>query len=135
MIHLGKNTTSRVIAKSIAAGKGRNSYRGLIKITKNAENACNFSQCDSLLIGGECATYTFPCLEVSNASAQVAHEATTTKIGQHHLLYCNQRGISNEKATALIVNGYCKEVLAKLPMEFAVEGQKLLALSLKKSVG
>ena len=135
MIHIGKNTKSRIVSKGISAGKGQNSYRGLVKITKNATNARNFSQCDSLLIGNTCGAHTFPYIDVKNNSARIEHEATTSKIGEEQLFYCNQRGINNEKAVALIVNGYCKEVLNKLPMEFAVEAQKLLALTLEGSVG
>ena len=135
MIHLGKNTKSRIVAKGISAGKANNSYRGLVKITSQAENASNFSQCDSLLIGNECGAHTFPYIEIKNKTGQVAHEAPTSKISEDQLFYCNQRGIDNEAAVALIVNGYCKEVLNKLPMEFAVEAQKLLALTLEGSVG
>ncbi len=135
MIHIGKNTKSTIISKGISAGKSQNSYRGLVKIGKNAENARNFSQCDSLLMGDRCGAHTFPYIEVENPSAQVEHEATTSKIGEDQIFYCNQRGIDTEKAISLIVNGYAKEVLNKLPMEFAVEAQKLLAISLEGSVG
>lgn len=135
MIHLGKNTKSRIVSKGISAGQGQNSYRGLVKISKRADNVRNFSQCDSLLIGNQCGAHTFPYIDVKNKTAQVEHEATTSKIGEEQLFYCNQRGIDNEQAVALIVNGYCKEVLNKLPMEFAVEAQKLLALTLEGSVG
>ena len=135
MIHIGKNTRSRIVSKGISAGQGQNSYRGLVKITPRAAHARNFSQCDSLLIGDQCGAHTFPYIDTANATAQVAHEATTSKIGEDQLFYCNQRGISTEAAVALIVNGYCKEVLNKLPMEFAVEAQKLLALTLEGSVG
>ncbi len=135
MIHLGKHTKSRIVSKGISAGQGQNSYRGLVKVAKRAENARNFSQCDSLLMGNQCGAHTFPYIDVKNKTAQVEHEATTSKIGEDQLFYCNQRGISNEAAVALIVNGYCKEVLNKLPMEFAVEAQKLLALTLEGSVG
>jgi Fe-S cluster assembly protein SufB len=135
MIHLGRNTKSRIVSKGVSAGQGQNSYRGLVKVAKNAHNARNFSQCDSLLIGNQCGAHTFPYIEVKNKTAQVEHEATTSKIGEEQLFYCNQRGIDNEQAVALIVNGYCKEVLNKLPMEFAVEAQKLLALTLEGSVG
>ncbi len=135
MIHLGKNTKSRIVSKSISADKGKNSYRGLVKISKLASQARNFSQCDSLLIGNNCGAYTFPSIEVSNPTAVVEHEATSSKIGEEQLFYCNQRGIDNEKATALIVNGYCREILSKLPMEFVLEAQKLLALTLEGSVG
>ncbi|MEL6358598.1 MAG: Fe-S cluster assembly protein SufB [Bacteroidota bacterium] len=135
MIHLGKNTKSRIVSKGISAGEGQNSYRGLVKITQRASNARNYSQCDSLLLGNRCGAHTFPYIDVKNATAQVEHEATTSKIGEDQLFYCNQRGIGTEEAVALIVNGYCKEVLNKLPMEFAVEAQKLLALTLEGSVG
>lgn len=135
MIHIGKNTTSRIVSKGIAAGQGQNSYRGQVKMTKNATHARNFSQCDSLLIGNQCGAHTFPYIDVKNSTAQIEHEATTSKIGEEQLFYCNQRGIDNEQAIALIVNGYCKEVLNKLPMEFAVEAQKLLAITLEGSVG
>lgn len=135
MIHLGKNTKSRIVSKGVSAGKSQNSYRGLVKIHKNASNARNFSQCDSLLMGDKCGAHTFPYIEVENNSAQMEHEATTSKIGEDQIFYLNQRGIDTEKAIALIVNGYCKEVLNQLPMEFAVEAQKLLALTLEGSVG
>lgn len=135
MIHLGKNTKSTIISKGISAGKSQNSYRGLVKITPNADNARNFSQCDSLLMGNECGAHTFPYIEVKNKTAQIEHEATTSKIGEDQIFYCNQRGIDTEKAIALIVNGFSKEVLNKLPMEFAVEAQKLLEISLEGSVG
>jgi Fe-S cluster assembly protein SufB len=135
MIHLGKNTKSTIISKGISAGKSQNSYRGLVQINSRAENARNFSQCDSLLMGNECGAHTFPYIEVKNKTAQVEHEATTSKIGEEQLFYCNQRGIDTEKAIALIVNGFSKEVLNKLPMEFAVEAQKLLEISLEGSVG
>jgi Fe-S cluster assembly protein SufB len=135
MIHIGKNTRSTVISKGISAGHGNNTYRGLIKIMKNASGARNYSQCDSLLIGDKCGAHTFPYIEVRNNSARLEHEATTSKIGEDQLFYCNQRGLSTEDAVNLIVNGYCKEVFRHLPMEFAVEAQKLLALSLEGSVG
>jgi Fe-S cluster assembly protein SufB len=135
MIHLGKNTKSTIISKGISAGKSQNSYRGLVQINSRAENARNFSQCDSLLMGNECGAHTFPYIETKNKSAQIEHEATTSKIGEDQLFYCNQRGIDTEKAIALIVNGFSKEVLNKLPMEFAVEAQKLLEISLEGSVG
>ncbi|MBT32713.1 MAG: Fe-S cluster assembly protein SufB [Thalassobius sp.] len=135
MIHIGKNTKSRIVSKGVSAGKSQNSYRGLVKIMKRAENARNFSQCDSLLMGDQCGAHTFPYIEVENKSAKVEHEATTSKIGEDQIFYCNQRGIDTEKAVALIVNGYAKEVLNQLPMEFAVEAQKLLAISLEGSVG
>ena len=135
MIHLGKNTKSTIISKGISAGKSQNSYRGLVEINSRAENARNFSQCDSLLMGNECGAHTFPYIETKNKTAQIEHEATTSKIGEDQLFYCNQRGIDTEKAIALIVNGFSKEVLNKLPMEFAVEAQKLLEISLEGSVG
>ncbi|MDT3741131.1 MAG: Fe-S cluster assembly protein SufB [Candidatus Kapabacteria bacterium] len=135
MIHLGKNTRSRIVSKGISAGRSNNSYRGLVKVTKNADNARNFSQCDSLLLGDKCGAHTFPYLEIQNKSATVEHEATTSKISEDIVFYLNQRGISTEDAVALIVNGYAKEVLNQLPMEFAVEAQKLLAISLEGSVG
>ena len=135
MIHLGKNTKSTIISKGISAGKSQNSYRGLVQISSRAENARNFSQCDSLLMGNECGAHTFPYIESKNASAKIEHEATTSKIGEDQVFYCNQRGIPTEKAIALIVNGFSKEVLNKLPMEFAVEAQKLLEISLEGSVG
>jgi Fe-S cluster assembly protein SufB len=135
MIHLGKNTKSRVVSKGISAGKSQNSYRGLVSINRKAENARNYSQCDSLLLGDRCGAHTFPYIESKNSSATVEHEATTSKISEDILFYCNQRGISNEDAVGLIVNGFSKEVLNQLPMEFAVEAQKLLAISLEGSVG
>jgi Fe-S cluster assembly protein SufB len=135
MIHLGKNSKSTIISKGICAGKSEGSYRGLVKIQKSAENARNFSQCDSLLMGDKCGSHTFPYIEVKNKSAKIEHEATTSKIGEDQIFYCNQRGIGTEEAIALIVNGYCKDVLNQLPMEFAVEAQKLLAISLEGSVG
>ena len=135
MIHIGKNTKSTIIAKGISAGKSDGSYRGLVKIMKGAENARNFSQCDSLLMGDQCGAHTFPYIEVKNPSAQVEHEATTSKIGEDQIFYCNQRGIDTEAAIGLIVNGYVKDVLDKLPMEFAVEARKLLEVSLEGSVG
>jgi Fe-S cluster assembly protein SufB len=135
MTHLGKNTKSRIVSKGISAGKSHNSYRGLVDISKRAENARNFSQCDSMLLGDRCGAHTFPYIEVKNPTATVEHEATTSKIGEDQLFYCNQRGIGTEAAVALIVNGYAKEVLNKLPMEFAVEAQKLLEISLEGSVG
>ncbi|MDO5104529.1 Fe-S cluster assembly protein SufB [Capnocytophaga sp.] len=135
MIHLGKNTRSTIISKGISAGQSQNSYRGLVKVGANAENARNFSQCDSLLMGNECGAHTFPYIEAKNKTAQIEHEATTSKIGEDQIFYCNQRGIDTEKAIALIVNGFSKEVLNKLPMEFAVEAQKLLEISLEGSVG
>jgi len=135
MIHIGKNTRSTIISKGISAGKSENSYRGLVKVLKGAQNARNYSQCDSLLLGDKCGAHTFPYLEVDNPSAVVEHEATTSKIGEDQIFYCNQRGIDTENAISLIVNGYAKEVLNKLPMEFAVEAQKLLAITLEGSVG
>lgn len=135
MIHLGRNTRSTIVSKGISGGFSQNSYRGLVKINKKAENARNFSQCDSLLLGDKCGAHTFPYLEVHNKTAKVEHEATTSKVGEDQIFYCNQRGISTEDAVGLIVNGYCKEVFNQLPMEFAVEAQKLLAISLEGSVG
>jgi len=135
MIHLGKNTRSTIISKGISAGKSQNSYRGLVRVNARAENARNFSQCDSLLMGNDCGAHTFPYIENKSKSAQIEHEATTSKIGEDQLFYCNQRGIDTEKAIALIVNGFSKDVLNKLPMEFAVEAQKLLEISLEGSVG
>ena len=135
MIHIGKNTRSTIISKGISAGYSNNSYRGLVKITKNAENARNFSQCDSMLMGDKCGAHTFPYIETNNKTATVEHEATTSKIGEDQIFYCNQRGINEEDAIGLIVNGYAKEILNKLPMEFAVEAQTLLQISLEGSVG
>ena len=135
MIHIGRNTRSKIISKGISAGHGQNAYRGLVRITPRAENARNYTQCDSMLIGKKCGAHTFPYLEVDNQTAIVEHEATTSKIGEDQIFYCNQRGITTEDAIGLIVNGYAKEVLNKLPMEFAVEAQKLLAISLEGSVG
>ncbi len=135
MIHLGDNTKSTIISKGICAGKSQSSYRGLVQVSPRAKNARNFSQCDSLLMGNNCGSHTFPYIEARNNSAQIEHEATTSKIGEDQIFYCNQRGIDTEKAIALIVNGFSKEVLNKLPMEFAVEAQKLLEISLEGSVG
>ncbi len=135
MIHLGKNTKSVIISKGISAGNSSNSYRGLVQMNPGASNSRNFSQCDSLLIGDQCGAHTFPYIEVQNKSSRAEHEATTSKIGEDQLFYCNQRGIDTEKAISLIVNGYAKEVLNKLPMEFAIEAQKLLEISLEGSVG
>lgn len=135
MIHIGKNTKSRIVSKGISAGKSQNSYRGQVQVMKRATNARNFSQCDSLLMGDRCGAHTFPYIDINNPTAKVEHEATTSKIGEDQLFYCNQRGIATEDAVALIVNGYAKEVLNQLPMEFAVEAQKLLALTLEGSVG
>jgi Fe-S cluster assembly protein SufB len=135
MIHLGKNTRSLVVSKGISASKSQNSYRGLVKVSKRADNARNFSQCDSLLLGDKCGAHTFPYLEINNNSAKIEHEATTSKIGEDQIFYCNQRGLDTETAVGLIVNGYVKEVINQLPMEFAVEAQKLLEISLEGSVG
>jgi Fe-S cluster assembly protein SufB len=135
MIHLGKNTSSTIVSKGISAGNGQNTYRGLVKILKGGENARNYSQCDSLLLGDRCGAHTFPYIEVRNPTAQVEHEASTSKIGEDQIFYCNQRGLSTEDAVSMIVNGFCKEVFRELPMEFAVEAQKLLGVSLEGSVG
>lgn len=135
MIHLGKNTKSTIISKGISAGRSQNSYRGLVRIGAKASNARNFSQCDSLLMSDTCGAHTYPYIEIHNTTGKVEHEATTSKIGEDQLFYCRQRGIDMEKAIGLIVNGYCKEVLNQLPMEFAVEAQKLLSVSLEGSVG
>jgi Fe-S cluster assembly protein SufB len=135
MIHLGKNTRSTIISKGISAGHSNNSYRGLVRMTKKADNARNFSQCDSLLIGSQCGAHTFPYLEVENNTTRVEHEATTSKIGEDQLFYLQQRGLSLEDAVGMIVNGFCKEVFRELPMEFAVEAQKLLEIKLEGSVG
>ena len=135
MIHIGKNTKSTIISKGISAGKGKQSYRGEVKIMKSANNARNFSQCDSMLIGNKCSAHTFPYIDVRNPSAQMEHEATTSNIGEDQLFYCNQRGINTEDAISLIVNGFCKDVFKELPMEFAVEAQKLMEVSLEGAVG
>ena len=135
MIHLGKNTRSTIVSKGISAGRSENSYRGLVRVAQKADNARNYSQCDSLLLGDKCGAHTFPYMDIHNETAIVEHEATTSKISEDQIFYCNQRGISTEDAIGLIVNGYAKEVLNKLPMEFAVEAQKLLAISLEGSVG
>jgi len=135
MMHVGKNTRSRIVSKGISAGKSQNSYRGLVQVGKNAHNARNFSQCDSLLLGDKCGAHTFPYIETKNSTSIVEHEATTSKIGEDQIFYCNQRGIDTETAVALIINGFAKEVMNQLPMEFAVEAQKLLAISLEGSVG
>ncbi len=135
MIHIGKNTKSNIVSKGISAGFSSNTYRGLVKIQKGAQGARNFSQCDSMLMGDKCGAHTFPYLEVKNPTAQVEHEATTSKIGEDQMFYCQQRGISTEDAVSMIVNGFCKEVFKELPMEFAVEAQKLLGVSLEGSVG
>ena len=135
MIHLGKNTKSTIISKGISAGKSQNSYRGLVRVSKNADGARNYSQCDSLLLGDKCGAHTFPYMDIHNNSAVIEHEATTSKISEDQLFYCNQRGIGTEEAIGLIVNGYAKEVINKLPMEFAIEAQKLLSVSLEGAVG
>lgn len=135
MIHIGKNTKSTIISKGISAGHSQNSYRGLVKIMPTATNARNFTQCDSMLIGANCGAHTFPYVECRNNSAQLEHEATTSRIGEDQLFYCLQRGISEEDAISMIVNGFCKDVFSELPLEFAVEAQKLLAISLEHSVG
>ena len=135
MVHVGKNTRSTIVSKGISAGRGQNSYRGLVKIQKGATNARNFSQCDSLLIGNKCGAHTFPYIEVKNTTSSVEHEATTSKIGEDQIFYCNQRGLATQDAVNMIVNGFCKEVFKELPMEFAVEAQKLLGVSLEGSVG
>jgi Fe-S cluster assembly protein SufB len=135
MIHLGKNTSSTIVSKGISAGRGQNTYRGLVKIGKGAANARNYSQCDSLLIGDRCGAHTFPYIEARHPFSQVEHEATTSKISEDQLFYCMSRGLSQEDAVGMIVNGFCKDVMKKLPMEFAVEAQKLLGVSLEGSVG
>ena len=135
MIHLGKNTKSTIVSKGISAGHSSNSYRGLVRVAAKAENARNYSQCDSLLLGDHCGAHTFPYIEVGNQNSVVEHEATTSKIGEDQIFYCNQRGISTQDAIGMIVNGYAREVINKLPMEFAVEAQKLLQISLEGSVG
>jgi Fe-S cluster assembly protein SufB len=135
MVHIGKNTRSRIVSKGISAGVSQNSYRGLVKVNKKADNARNYTQCDSMLVGDKCGAHTFPYIEVNNNTAQLEHEASTSKIGEDQIFYCNQRGIGTEEAIGLIVNGFCREVLNQLPMEFAVEAQKLLAVSLEGSVG
>ncbi len=135
MIHIGKNTRSTIVSKGISAGVGQNSYRGLVRIMKGADNARNFSQCDSMLLGDKCGAHTFPYLEVANPTAKVEHEASTSKIGEDQIFYCNQRGISTEDAVSMIVHGFCKEVFKELPMEFAVEARQLLSISLEGSVG
>ena len=135
MIHLGKNTKSKIISKGISAGFADNTYRGLVDISKNAHNARNFTQCDSLLMGNKCGAHTVPYIKNKNSSSNIEHEATTSKISDEQLFYCNQRGLNQEEAVSLIVNGFCKEVLQQLPMEFAVEAQKLLEISLEGSVG
>ncbi len=135
MIHIGKNTKSTIISKGISAGKGQQTYRGEVKIMKNADNARNFSQCDSILIGDRCGAHTFPYIDVRNQTATMEHEASTSKIGEDQLFYCNQRGIDTEDAVSMIVNGFCKEVFNELPMEFAMEATKLMEVSLEGSVG
>jgi len=135
MIHLGKNTKSKIISKGISAGFADNTYRGLVDISPKAENARNFTQCDSLLMGNKCGAHTVPYIKNKNSSSNIAHEATTSKISDEQLYYCNQRGLNQEEAVGLIVNGFCKEVLQQLPMEFAVEAQKLVGISLEGSVG
>ena len=135
MIHLGKHTKSTIISKGISAGKSNNTYRGLVRIGKNAKKARNYTQCDSMLIGNKCGAHTVPYIESKNKTANLEHEATTTKIGEDQLFYCKQRGLSEEEAISLIVNGFCKEALQILPMEFAVEAQKLVGISLEGSVG
>lgn len=135
MVHMGKNTSSTIISKGISAGHGQNTYRGLVKIHKAADNARNFSQCDSLLMGDRCGAHTFPYIEAQNPSANLEHEATTSKISDDQLFYLMQRGLSEEQAVSMIVNGFCKEVFRELPMEFAVEAQKLLDISLEGAVG
>jgi Fe-S cluster assembly protein SufB len=135
MIHIGKNTRSTIVSKGISAGNGQNTYRGLVKVMKGATGSRNYSQCDSLLLGDRCGAHTFPYIEVRNTSSKVEHEASTSKIGEDQIFYCNQRGIATEDAVSMIVNGFCKEVFRELPMEFAVEAQKLLAVNLEGSVG
>ena len=135
MIHIGKNTRSTIIAKGISAGHAHNAYRGLVRIAPGATNARNFTQCDSLLMGEHCSAHTYPYIEVKNASSQVEHEATTSKLSEEQLFYCQQRGIETEDAVSMIVNGFCKQVLKELPMEFAVEATKLLGISLEGAVG
>jgi Fe-S cluster assembly protein SufB len=135
MIHIGRHTRSNIVSKGISAGFGQNTYRGMVKIGRQAEGARNYTQCDSLLIGDKCGAHTFPLIDVKNHTAHMEHEATTSKIGEDQMFYCNQRGISTEDAVSMIVNGFCKEVIRELPMEFAVEAQKLLEVSLEGSVG
>ena len=135
MVHIGEHTSSTIISKGISAGRGQNAYRGLVKILKGAKQARNYSQCDSLLMGDRCGAHTFPYIEVKNPTATIEHEATTSKIGEDQLFYCRQRGLSEEDAVSMIVNGFCKEVFRELPMEFAVEAQKLLGISLEGAVG
>lgn len=135
MIHIGEDTSSTIISKGISAGRGQNAYRGLVKVLKGAKNARNYSQCDSLLMGDRCGAHTFPYVEVKNPTAKIEHEASTSKIGEDQLFYCRQRGLAEEDAVSMIVNGFCKEVFRELPMEFAVEAQKLLGISLEGAVG
>ncbi|SUB90440.1 FeS cluster assembly protein sufB [Photobacterium damselae] len=135
MIHIGKNTKSTIISKGISAGQSENSYRGLVKILPSAQGARNYTQCDSMLIGNKCGAHTFPTVDVRNPSAQIEHEATTSRIGEDQLFYCVQRGISEDDAISMIVNGFCKDVFSELPLEFAVDAQKLLSISLEHSVG
>jgi Fe-S cluster assembly protein SufB len=135
MIHLGRNTSSTIVSKGISAGRGQNAYRGLVRIGKGADNARNYTQCDSLLLGDKCGAHTFPYIEVANPTAKVEHEASTSRVSEDQLFYCMQRGLSAEDAVSMIVNGFCKEVFKELPMEFAVEAQKLLGVSLEGSVG
>ena len=135
MVHIGKNTRSTIVSKAISAGHGQNTYRGLVKVMRSAEGARNHTQCDSLLLGSDTGAHTFPYIEVKNSTAQVEHEASTSKIGEDQLFYCRQRGISEEDAVSMIVNGFCREVFKELPMEFAVEAQRLLNVSLEGSVG
>jgi Fe-S cluster assembly protein SufB len=135
MVHIGRDTSSTIISKGISAGRGQNTYRGLVKVLQGADNARNYSQCDSLLMGDRCGAHTFPYLEVKNPTATIEHEAATSKIGEDQLFYCRQRGLSEEDAVTMIVNGFCKEVFRELPMEFAVEAQKLLGISLEGAVG
>ena len=135
MIHIGKNTRSTIISKGISAGHGQNVYRGLVKIMKGAHNSRNYTQCDSMLMGDRCGAHTFPYIEIKNTTSKAEHEASTSKIGEDQLFYCNQRGISTEDAINMIVNGFCKEVFRELPMEFAVEARRLLEVSLESSVG
>jgi Fe-S cluster assembly protein SufB len=135
MIHMGRNTRSTIVSKGISAGHGQNSYRGMVKILPGAEGARNYSQCDSMLLGADCGAHTFPYLEVKNPTAQVEHEATVSKIGDEQIFYCRQRGLSGEDAVSMMVSGFCKQVFRELPLEFAVEAQRLLSVSLEGSVG
>jgi Fe-S cluster assembly protein SufB len=135
MIHIGKNTSSTIVSKGIATGKADNTYRGMVKVLRSAQGARNFTQCDSLLIGDECGAHTFPYIEVKNSSAQVEHEAYTSKIGEEQLFYCRQRGISTEDAVSMIVHGFCRDVFKELPMEYVVEARNLLSMKLEGSVG